>query len=505
MKTLFALCFVFIFSFAGLTYAQERQLTLESPVSEQRVALVIGNSAYEVSPLKNPVNDARDVAQTLTALGFQVIHKDNLNQVEMKRVIRDFGEKIKNGGVGLFYFAGHGVQVNGANYLIPVGAVIEKQQEVEYEAVDVGFVLAQMENAKTRMNIVILDACRNNPFARSFRSESNGLASINAPSGTLIAYATAPGSVASDGDGKNGLFTQELLFNMRTIGLGVEDVFKRARSSVREKTQGKQTPWESSSLVGDFYFTRADQIKQAPNTQITIPSMDAMLQAQPTKSVPQTKTDTANAIATKDIGSLRVVLKSIMRVNLKDGWNDVNGIRCSFEFINLETQKPIVIAMNATAPDQAMNHLSATMGSYLRSTLVAENGGLWRLRYSDVGGMTVVGVGQQRFPGPYYNPAEIVTALSRRDDGNSDVSRFTYGTSNGEYRFIFGSMTEMSPGQSLTVTLNFVQDGNRTNSDAPPKVFQMATEIVVGIVKTGTKKSYTLYNLTFDEVSLPSK
>ena len=272
----FLLHLVFILS-AVSVFGQNRELVLEdSSKPEQKFALVIGNGAYESSPLKNPVNDARAIGQALSALGFQVILKENVNQVEMKRAVREFGEKIKNGGIGLFYFAGHGVQVKGQNYLVPIGAQITKEEEAEYEGLDVGFVMAQMEAAKNRMNIVILDACRNNPFARSFRSESNGLASISAPSGTLIAYATAPGSVASDGDGQNGLYTQELLFNMKTIGLSIEEVFKRVRISVREKTQGNQTPWESSSLTGDFYFVKSGDVKpNTANQQIQIPSADS--------------------------------------------------------------------------------------------------------------------------------------------------------------------------------------------------------------------------------------
>lgn len=254
MKKLIGMSFAFVLLSLTSAYAQQRQLTLEDSNSERRVALVIGNSAYETAPLKNPVNDGHDIAQALRELGFDVIHKENVNQNDMKRAIREFGEKIRNSGVALFYYAGHGIQVNGQNYLIPVGATIEKEEEVEYEGVDVGFVLAQMENARSRTNIVILDACRNNPFARSFRSASRGLASINAPSGTLIAYATAPGSVASDGNDRNGLYTQELLKNLRISGLDVEEVFKRVRIAVRERSQGKQTPWESSSLVGNFYF-----------------------------------------------------------------------------------------------------------------------------------------------------------------------------------------------------------------------------------------------------------
>lgn len=226
---------------------------------EKRVALVIGNSAYRVAPLPNPVNDARDMAQALVKLGFDVIHKENATQNEMKAAIRTFGERINSGAVGLFYFAGHGVQVNGENFLIPVNAVITKEQEIEYESVNVGLVIAQMENAKNIMNIVILDACRNNPFARSFRSDTRGLAYMSAPSGTLIAYATAPGSVASDGDGKNGLYTQELLKSMSTAGLRIEDVFKRVRVAVQKKTDNRQVPWESSSLVGDFYFLKENR------------------------------------------------------------------------------------------------------------------------------------------------------------------------------------------------------------------------------------------------------
>lgn len=221
-----------------------------------RTALVIGNSGYADAPLKNPVNDAGDMAAALKELGFEVLSHTNLNQNSMKRAIRDFGTKLRTkGGVGLFYYAGHGVQVRGVNYLIPVGAAVSTEEEIEYESVQAGLVLAQMEGAKNDLNIVILDACRNNPFARSYRSADKGLAQINAPSGTLIAYSTAPGSVASDGTGRNGLYTQELLKQMRITGLSIEDAFKNVRVAVRSATSEKQTPWESSSLTGAFYFS----------------------------------------------------------------------------------------------------------------------------------------------------------------------------------------------------------------------------------------------------------
>ncbi|GAH52333.1 unnamed protein product, partial [marine sediment metagenome] len=189
--------------------AQENDDPTSNP--NQKVALVIGNSNYMNGPLLNPVNDARAMAAALRETGFEVLEYINLNTfADMKRAIREFGRQIQNGGVGLFYYAGHGMQVNGKNYLIPTEAEIYAEEEVEYEAVDVGFVLVQMEIARNRMNIIILDACRNNPFARTWRSGATGLAFINAPAGTLIAYATAPGSIASDGTGENGLYTEEL-------------------------------------------------------------------------------------------------------------------------------------------------------------------------------------------------------------------------------------------------------------------------------------------------------
>lgn len=220
-----------------------------------KVALVIGNSDYEFSPLINPSNDAADMGAALKELGFDVTVLLNADQRSMKRAIDEFGRKLdRDRGTGLFYYAGHGVQVNGRNYLIPVNARIRSENDVEYESVDTGRLLAKMEDAGNDLNIVILDACRNNPFARSFRSANNGLAQLDAPSGSLIAYATAPGSVAADGAGKNGLYTANLLRAMKLPGLSLEQVFKRVRAAVREETDGQQTPWESTSLEGDFYF-----------------------------------------------------------------------------------------------------------------------------------------------------------------------------------------------------------------------------------------------------------
>ena len=231
------------------------KVTKKSGDGRRRIALVIGNSSYEASPLKNPANDAHVIAATLRRLGFEVDEKINLGYIPMHEAVENFGSKLSKGEVGLFYYAGHGMQVNGANYLIPVDARINDENEVRYKAVDVGQVLAKMEQANSEVNIVILDACRDNPFARSFRSGSRGLASMDAPSGTFIAYATAPGKTAADGgNGQNGLYTSELTRVLEQPGLKLEDLFKQTLKAVREKSRGKQSPWVASNLEKDFWF-----------------------------------------------------------------------------------------------------------------------------------------------------------------------------------------------------------------------------------------------------------
>lgn len=247
------LTLLFLLSAAPRALAQGGA-TAADPQLERRFALVVGNGSYAAAPLSNPVNDARDIAAALRECGFEVTLRENLTQNEMKKEIRAFGRKIKGGGVSLFYFAGHGIQVSGSNYLIPVGADITTEEQVEYEAVELGMVLAEMKAARAKTNIIILDACRNNPYERAFRSTIYGLALTNAPTGTLIAYATAPGTVAADGTGRNGVFTQEVLNHIRVPGLTIENLFKRVRVAVQARTNGRQVPWENSSLSVDFYF-----------------------------------------------------------------------------------------------------------------------------------------------------------------------------------------------------------------------------------------------------------
>ncbi len=231
--------------------------------AEDRIALVIGNGVYAKAPdLPNPPNDARLMAATLRKLGFEVLEYLDISQKEMRVAFKTFAQRLEQGGgdaIGLFFYAGHGIQLNGTNYLVPVDASIESETDVKIDSVSANSVLEVMAFAKNRLNFVILDACRNNPFTRSFRAlnRGGGLAQMDAPSGTLIAYATAPGDVAADGDGVNSPYTGALAEAMATPGIPVEQMFKRVRINVRAVTGKRQTSWEASSLTGDFYFNPA--------------------------------------------------------------------------------------------------------------------------------------------------------------------------------------------------------------------------------------------------------
>ncbi|MGE4299125.1 MAG: caspase family protein [Desulfovibrionaceae bacterium] len=229
----------------------------------QRVALVVGNANYlHAARLANPVNDAHDMADMLRGLGYDVIDRLDAPLRDMEDAVRAFGGKLQPGSIGLFYYAGHGLQVNGVNYLVPVDATISKESDVKYAAMDVGRVMDAMRDAGNDLNVIILDACRDNPFATGSRSAaSQGLARMDAPTGTFIAYATAPGSVAADGDGRNGVFTQYLLRYIKASNLEVEKVMKKVRVSVMRATGKLQVPWQSSSLTGEFMFKPGPMVK----------------------------------------------------------------------------------------------------------------------------------------------------------------------------------------------------------------------------------------------------
>ncbi len=228
---------------------------------EKRYALVIGNSAYPktIGALKNPVNDATDMAKELQNSNFQVDLLTNATYGQIRAALLKFKEKIDAGDpektVALFYFAGHGLQHEQENYLVPIDAAVEFEDDISrYCFPAQRMVLANMERSNARMNILILDACRNNPFPALNRSVEQGLGEMRRARGSFIAYATAPGSVASDGSGRNGLYTQELLKAIRKPGLTIEQVFKEVRSNVLRLSGDKQNTWDSSNIIGEFYF-----------------------------------------------------------------------------------------------------------------------------------------------------------------------------------------------------------------------------------------------------------
>jgi uncharacterized caspase-like protein len=251
---------VLFLGLAPIALAQQRTLNIAPAVpTEQRVALVIGNSSYTEARLKNPMNDATDIAKALREIGFQVTLKLDADRRQMRAAIRDFALALKRGGVGLFYFAGHGILSKGKNYLLPVAADVREEFDLEDQAIDGNTVLLGMEEAGNRVNIVILDACRNNPFARSWRSAaSGGLAQMNAPTGSFIAFATSPNSVASDGTERNGIFTKHLLANLRQGESDIDRVFTRVTAGVARETGNRQVPWKSSSLTGVFQFREGE-------------------------------------------------------------------------------------------------------------------------------------------------------------------------------------------------------------------------------------------------------
>jgi len=226
-----------------------------SAETEQRVALVIGNGNYlSVGKLKNPANDAKAMAAMLGRLGFEVVEREDVTRHAMIQAARTFAAKLSPGGIGLFFYAGHGIQAEGANYLVPVDAALAVEDDLKYEAFDVQDVLNKLDDARVRLSLVILDACRDNPFAKSFRSSTRGLAQVDPPRGMLIAYATAPGKVAADGDGNNSVYTNELLKAMHEPGRKLQEVFDRVADAVEMQTKNAQTPWTNSSFRGDFYF-----------------------------------------------------------------------------------------------------------------------------------------------------------------------------------------------------------------------------------------------------------
>lgn len=240
---------------AGASFIPSGFLEAAKGIDAPRIALIIGNSKYPDSPLINPLNDAKAMAKGLKVLGFdaQVLLDSNLKDLDS--AVQTYSSKIsKSKAVGLFYYAGHGVQLAWRNYLIPIDAKIDRIDDIPKQTFELNNMLLALNKAQNPMNIIILDACRDNPFGKKLPTEQKGLSQFDAPHNSLLCYATAPGNVASDGVGANGLFTENLLREMLDPEAKIEDVFKRVRLKVRLASKGQQIPWESTSLEEDFYF-----------------------------------------------------------------------------------------------------------------------------------------------------------------------------------------------------------------------------------------------------------
>ncbi|OCK54132.1 caspase family protein [Bradyrhizobium sp. LMTR 3] len=250
-----------LFGFAGAALAEAPNADIrngmQTPPADQRVALVIGNSNYQIAPkLANPGNDAQSMAQLLNSAGFEVTQATDLTRGDMVKVVQDFSARVAERGPGtvaMIYYAGHGVQVAGENYLLPVDAKIASPSDLDGNSVRLVDVMGTLESIPSRMRIVVLDACRNNPFPE-INDAGRGLAIVDAPRGSIVGYSTAPGMEAQDGDGNHSPYTSAFLNVAREPNLPIEQLFKRVRLEVNNTTSGKQTPWESSSLTSDFYF-----------------------------------------------------------------------------------------------------------------------------------------------------------------------------------------------------------------------------------------------------------
>ncbi len=241
-------------------------------LAEVRLALVVGNGAYKTGPLRNPGNDASSVGSALEASGFTVTTLVDADREAMKRGIRAFAETLRGAGedsVAVFYYAGHGVQVKGRNYLVPLKAELTSAADVEFETIEAQWVLDLIGDSRAGLSVIILDACRNNPFRAISRSADRGLARMDAPRGSILAYSTAPGEVALDGEGTNSPYTAALAKAMRVPGLKIEEMFKQVRREVLAATGDRQIPWESSSLIGDFYFSGSAGVTTAALTPQT--------------------------------------------------------------------------------------------------------------------------------------------------------------------------------------------------------------------------------------------
>jgi len=303
---------------------QQRQLIAQR---QSRIALVIGNAAYDEGALANPVNDATDIATAFEELGFEVTLLQNQNKREMEDAIEAFSRKLRKGSVGVFYYAGHGLQVNGENYLIPIKARLQSEKDASYDAVPLGKALNAMEASGNLWNVVIIDACRDNPFYRRwYRSNSaRGLTAVTPPNGIIIAYSTKAGSVAEDGAGlRNSPFTSALLEKIKKSDLDVRLMFGEVTELVVQKTDKKQVPWTEGNLIGrNFYLNPTND---APKILVP-PALSQPLNIPTSPSLRET--------ASQSLGTSGINLESFRRFNIDilylEGRKDLKSLALSIK------------------------------------------------------------------------------------------------------------------------------------------------------------------------------
>jgi hypothetical protein len=272
-------------------FGQDDGRTIKPVNAARKVALVIGNSAYRNGPLKNSANDARDVGARLSELGFDAEVVLNGGRKQMAEGIDRFLNKLRTGDVALFYYSGHGAQIDGENYLIPVDFEGQNETDVRYDTHAAGRIQERMERSGAQLNIIILDACRDNPYRSSSRNAAGGLAAMNAGRGTFVAFATSPGRTASDNSsGRNGLFTQYFLDALRQPGLALDDVFNVVREHVDEASGGRQLPWTQTAVVGRFTFVASGSTPPAPRPNPN-PNPDNRIESGPATLVVESDAD----------------------------------------------------------------------------------------------------------------------------------------------------------------------------------------------------------------------
>jgi uncharacterized caspase-like protein len=306
-------------------------LLLAFPAAAQkRVALVIGNSAYTHAALANPANDARDMAGVLTSLGFETILGLDLDKRAFDAKIRDFSRALVQADAGLFFYAGHGLQVAGHNHLVPVDAELQSERDLDFETVSLDFVLKQMElEREGKTSIVLLDACRDNPLVRNLSrsmgtrstSISHGLAQVETGVGTFIAYSTQPGNVALDGVGRNSPFAAALASTVTRPGLSLTGVMIEVRKEVLAATGGRQVPWDHSALTGDFYFNLASAPLAAPKVGPPESGADAEAMQRRLKELEaevKRRPDPAQTMRLVDIANLKERVRQLQAANQAD-------------------------------------------------------------------------------------------------------------------------------------------------------------------------------------------